>query len=280
MAPLFQKLISYTELTENLSSYNGHPTDRRCTCNENCTCTCQTIDPETCGLHSLVCSWSMYFNQLSLTQKLEDNLQSLATKLAPIYKQYAPVAYQNQVEYENVAQECWQGQKRAKKDKKAKKGQKRLSLLWVNTCLNFCAHPHRDIHNMNDGSKVVCILTQRDKGSLGIIPQDEQLHVLPLYNLPDTDEFSSKKGMETRIKCGAIEVLAPHYKIQKQKRVSLSLFPILFLHIRSVEKKPIPQIKQKINSTANSKALPLSTLGSKGETMKPEGNSKTDPHFT
>ncbi|KAL0629524.1 Methylcytosine dioxygenase TET1 [Plecturocebus cupreus] len=154
-------------------------------------------------LHSLICSWNMYFNQITC---------SLATNVAPIYKQYAPVAYQNQVEYENVAQECQLGQK---KGKKAKKGQKRLSLLWITTCLNFCAHPHRDIHNMNDGSKVVCILTQRDKGSFGVIPQDEQLHVLPLYKLRDTDEFSYKKGMEDKIKSGAIKVLAPHHKKQK-----------------------------------------------------------------
>lgn len=150
----------------------------------------------------------------------------LASLIAPIYKTLAPDAYFNQIKgLTDQASDCRLGFGSISE----------RPFSGVTTCLDFCAHSHKDRHNMAGGCTAVVTLN-RPVNQLNLLEPsagDEQLHVLPAYALSAFDEHGSVSGQNAKLCTGQVQILS---KYVQKKRFRSS--PLGSRNKRTKKKKP------------------------------------------
>lgn len=203
---------AYANLSQKMGKY-GQVTQRRCGSNRPRTCACQGFDDSFGGASfSFGCSWSHFYNLCKFSQSskdarkfklnsdnlaeeidLEKQMEDLATILSPLYSRLAPDSHANQTAFETLAPACRIGRNPPSEGR---------PFSGVTAVSDFCAHAHRDDHNMNAGCTVIVTLNKPENRKFGVRPDDEQLHVLPHY-IPDLTD----NEMRQLAKEGGIDVL-------------------------------------------------------------------------
>ena len=147
---------------------------------------------------------------------MEEHLEELATGIAPLFEAIAPDAYYNQVlsplkatlkaktDYNVIYFNIQIAFESQDLNCRIGRGMGR-PFSGVTACLDFCAHSHKDLHNINNGTTVVVTLTKcRD---WRVRSDDQQLHVLPMYSIAPFDEFGNVCQQYSKIISGQIDVL-------------------------------------------------------------------------
>ena len=88
---------------------------------------------------------------------LSRTLNTLATRIARLYRRLVPSAYHNQVCFERVAGDCRIGF--ADTTDPEHEGHEPLQRPFSGTTAvsDFCAHAHKDVQNVEDGCTVVSV---------------------------------------------------------------------------------------------------------------------------